>query len=263
MHTTLRYFLYGLSFVILTVFTQIGGIALLVGVFACKHIKFRFNRLVLPLAAYAIFTFVITPIVAPLCGRERVKNSDKIKPTSFATILLNRNYVKPALNTLLFNTAEQLPSDFELKYLDANFPFINKFPLLPHLSHSDGKKIDISLMYQSSDGQQTNRKPSRTGYGVFVEPTASEYNQTLECKRMGYYQYDFPKYLTLGTVNSDIRFSTQYTKTLIEALLKSSQLQKLFVEKHLTSRMDLSDSRIRFQGCRAVRHDDHIHIQIK
>lgn len=248
---------------ILTGLTQIGGIALIVGIFACKHFKFRLNLVALSLAAYLILAFIITPLVAPLFGRERVKNTDKIKPTSFITILLNRNYVRPELNTLLFKTAEQLPTEFELKYLDANFPFINKFPLLPHLSHNDGRKIDISLMYQSSDGQQTNLKPSRTGYGVFVEPTASEYNQTVECKRMGYFQYDFPKYLTLGAVNSDIRFSSLNTRTLINELLKSSQLQKLFVEKHLTSRMNLSDSRIRFQGCQAVRHDDHIHIQIK
>ena len=35
-------------------------------------------------------------------------------------------------------------TNIEIHYLDANFPFINKFPLLPHLSHNDGKKIDIT-----------------------------------------------------------------------------------------------------------------------
>jgi hypothetical protein len=32
-------------------------------------------------------------------------------------------------------------------YLDGNFPFLNGFPLLPHLSHSDGRKLDIAFYY--------------------------------------------------------------------------------------------------------------------
>lgn len=263
MKKAFKYLLYLIVFVALTALTQLGGIALLTGIFISRFLNFRFNKFILTVTAYLILTFIVTPIIAPMFGRERVKNTDSIKPTSFLTILLNRNYVKPELNALLLATASQLPPEFEIQYLDANFPFINKFPLLPHLSHNDGRKIDISLMYQTSAADLTNLKPSRTGYGVFVEPTPEEFNQTVECKRLGYFQYDFPKHLTLGSINSDISFSTQHTRALINQLLNSEQLQKLFVEKHLVKRMNLNDTRIRFQGCRAVRHDDHIHIQIK
>lgn len=55
----------------------------------------------------------------------------------------------------------------QVVYLDTNFPFINKFPLLPHLSHSDGKKIDVSLIYKDEKGKLTNKKPSVSGYGVY------------------------------------------------------------------------------------------------
>lgn len=263
MQKVLKYILYVIIFFLLTVLSQVGGIAFVVGLYFCRRIKFRFNRVILPIAAYLVLTFLVTPLIAPILGRERVENTDKIKPTLYITVLLNRNYVKPELNRLLANVAKQLPKEFELRYLDANFPFINKFPLLPHLSHNDGKKIDISLMYQTLDGQLTNLKPSRSGYGVFVEPAASEFNQTSECKRLGYFQYDFSKYLTLGAINSDINFSEQHTKTLIREFLKFKQVQKIFVESHLITKMTLNDSRIRFQGCRAVRHDDHIHVQIK
>ena len=34
-------------------------------------------------------------------------------------------------------------------------------------------------------------------------------------------------------------------------------------DKYLSLIMKLSDKKIRFHGCRAVRHDDHIHIQLK
>ena len=77
------------------------------------------------------------------------------------TDLLNRNYVKPELNTSLQNIAKGLNKKhpgIKLVYLDANFPFFNKFPLLPHLSHNDGKKIDISLIYENEEGKLTNQK---------------------------------------------------------------------------------------------------------
>jgi len=252
MNKALKYFLYIFLFTVLTVLTQIGGIALVMGIYASQHLRFRFNLLVLTIAIYLILTFVITPITAPIFGREKVRNTDQIKPTSFITVLLNRNYVRPELNDLLLTASERLPSGYEIRYLDASFPFINKFLLLPHLSHNDGRKIDISLMYQTSNGKLTNLKPSISGYGVFVEPTAVEFDQTMACKQLGYFQYDFPKYLTFGTINPNIQFSKEHTRSLINALLQSSQLQKLFIEKHLINRMHLTDARIRFQGCQAV-----------
>ncbi|EPR67071.1 hypothetical protein [Cyclobacterium qasimii] len=263
MNKTLKFFLYLIAFAALTILTQIGGIALIMGIIACRYLKFSYNIFVLTITAYLILTFIAVPHIAPIFGRERVKNTNNIRPTNLITILLNRNYVNPQLNELLQQTANKLPSEFELRYLDANFPFIDKFPLLPHLSHNDGKKIDISLVYQSSDGSLTNLKPSRSGYGVFVEPTSLEFNQTNECKKMGYFQYDFPKYLTLGTINSDIGFSSENTRILIQTLLSFEGIEKMFVEKHLVQRMNLKDSRIRFQGCQAVRHDDHLHVQVK
>nr|WP_261337459.1 hypothetical protein [Rhizobium leguminosarum] len=40
-------------------------------------------------------------------------------------------------------------------------------------------------------------------------------------------------------------------------------LQKIFIEPHLKNALGIADSHIRFQGCRAARHDDHIHIQVE
>jgi hypothetical protein len=259
----IKYTFISISILMLTVLTQIGGIALIIGIIASKYIKFKFNTIAIFICAYLVLTFFLVPIVAPFFGRERVEITDSIKPTSCLTILLNRNYVRPEVNDLLAATAKNLPAAFEIRFLDANFPFINQFPLLPHLSHNDGKKIDISLMYQTKPDILTNLKPSRSGYGVFVEPTDYEFNQTNACKEMGYFQYDFPKFLTLGSINSEIVFSPTHTKKLIQELLNSKNVEKIFVEKHLVSRMKLNDPRIRFQGCQAVRHDDHIHIQVK
>ncbi len=249
---------------LLTVLTQIGGILLLLSILISIKVKKKIHWSILFIVFYTSATFIFVPIIAPLFGRERVSEAINLKPTNFATIVLNRNYVRPSLNAILLHTAKQLKNKgIQLNYLDANFPFINRFPLLPHLSHNDGKKIDISLIYEDKMGNITTKQKSRLGYGVFVAPTAKEYNQITYCLEKGYFQYDYPKYFTFGKINDSLVFSIKGTKLLIQTLLNERQLGKLFIEPHLKQRMHLYNKKIRYHGCHAVRHDDHIHIQLK
>jgi hypothetical protein len=250
----------------LTVLTQIGGIVYLASSIISRkwNEQFKFKTLTVFLSLYLFSTLLIVPSIAPFFGREKVKHSSKIKPTNYMTVLLNRNYVRPKLNELLTQAEKELSqTNIEINYLDANFPFINKFPLLPHLSHNDGKKIDISLIYETKNGTITNGQKTVSGYGVFENPKSNEYNQVEKCLKNGNLQYDYPKYMTFGSINSDLVFSEKGTKKLINSILKNQYLGKLFIEPHLKSRMKLNDNRIRYHGCRAVRHDDHIHVQLK
>ncbi|WP_243765941.1 hypothetical protein [Polaribacter cellanae] len=148
-------------------------------------------------------------------------------------------------------------------YLDANFPFFDGFPLLPHLSHNDGKKIDLSFIYKDNQGNLTNSKPTNSGYGIFEEPKKHEISKTKKCKENGNWQYDFTKYFTFDNSHKNLKLSEKATKTLIQKILMNNNVSKLFIEPHLKTRMGLKDRRIRFHGCQAVRHDDHIHFQIK
>lgn len=213
-----------------------------------------------------MFTFLIVPNVAPIFGREKIEETEFLKAHSIFYILANRNYVRPKLN----ETLKQIATDFEKQnsgikmfYLDANFPFLDKFPLLPHLSHNDGKKVDVSLIYKEANGQLSNKKPSISGYGVYEKPTAKEFDQNEVCKQRGNWQYDFPKYLTLGTVNKDIEFSEKGTRELANLILEQNSIGKLFIEPHLKTRLNLTNGKVRFHGCQAVRHDDHIRFQLK
>jgi hypothetical protein len=253
-------------FIILTVLTQIGGVVFLLSFLIARKWKsnFRFKVLSIFIAFYTILTFIFIPIISPFFGREKIKNTKVINPTNFMTVLLNRNYVHPKLNELLLETENKLNgTNIEIHYLDANFPFINKFPLLPHLSHNDGKKIDLSLIYEKTNGEISKEQKSVSGYGNFEEPNLNEYNKIEECLKSGYFQYDYPKYLTLGKINSELVFSEKGTKKLIQGILENKKIGKLFIEPHLKNRMNLKDNRIKYHGCRAVRHDDHIHIQLK
>jgi len=252
-----------LLFLILTLLTQVGGLALILGLLISNQFEFRFRKPLFVLFMYLFFTYLAVPFIAPFFGREKLKNTEKIMPTSYMTILLNRNYVRPEMNELLQRVSDKLPTGMALKYLDANFPFIDNFPLLPHLSHNDGRKIDLSFVYSDSTGKMTNLKPSRSGCGIFENPENVEFSQTEFCLAAGYWQYDYPKYLTLGEVNDGLTFSVNGTKELMIAILSEYTVGKVFIEKHLRERMKLKDDRLKFQGCQAVRHDDHIHIQLK
>jgi len=253
-------------FGLLTILTQIGGIIYLLSLWLNKLFKydFKFKQSFTFLGLYLISTLLLVPLIAPIFGREQVQHTEYIKPTNYMTVLLNRNYVNPQLNKLLMAVTSDLKGlNIQINYLDANFPFINKFPLLPHLSHNDGKKLDISLIYENSNGEITNQQKSISGYGVFEAPQPNEYNQIDKCLTMGYFQYDYPKYVTLGSINNELKFSAKGTKKLITSILKDKNLGKLFIEPHLKQRLGLNNSKIRYHGCRAVRHDDHIHIQLK
>ena len=266
MNRILKAILRILLFGILTILTQIGGIAYLISLYLNKKwvTKLKLKSIITLLGVYFIGTLLIVPFLAPIFGREKIKHTTAIKPSNYLTVLLNRNYVRPSLNTLLQNTEKYLKNTrIEIHYLDANFPFINKFPLLPHLSHNDGKKIDISLIYDTPNGDISTKQMSVSGYGIFESPKTREYNQIAKCINQGYFQYDYPKYLTLGSINKELTFSHTGTKKLIQSLLKNKTLGKLFIEPHLKHRLNIKNNKVRYQGCRAVRHDDHIHLQLE
>lgn len=245
---------------ILTILTQLGGLVWLLTLI----ISFRFKkkkRFLFP-TLYLVFNLLIVPPIAKYFGREPLPIfDDNLKPRNWVYPLLFRNYVTPDLKYLLENSAKNLKnSNISITYLDANFPFFDGFPLLPHLSHSDGKKVDISFMYLGENGLSTNKKPSVSGYGAFVNSINST---SKNCIDKGYWQYDFTKYATFGIIN-DLKFDKLKTRHTIKELLNSDSTEKIFIEPYLKETLNLNNERkIRFHGCQAVRHDDHIHLQVK
>ncbi len=253
-------------FILLTILTQIGGVVFILSEILCfqSQKKNIIERLGIFLFLYSLVTFFVVPTVAPIFGREKVQHTENIRPSTYLTILFNRNYVNPRLNELLQNADSQISNEnIKISYLDACFPFFNGFPLLPHLSHNDGKKIDLSLIYENEAGEIVPKIKSISGYGVFESPKKKEFDQTKSYKEKGYFQYDYTKFLTLGKINQELSFSNKGNKILLQSILKQNNIGKIFLEPHLVKRTGLKNSKIRFQGCKAVRHDDHIHVQLK
>ncbi len=180
---------------------------------------------------------------------------------------MNRHYVRPALKTAAVDAARSMHEKFPgttVNYLDANFPFINKFPLLPHLSHNDGKKLDLAFCYRmSATNKDTNDCPSAIGYGVCEEPLPHEKNTAAFCAANGYWNYSVLTYIIPQKNKKMFSLDEGRTRELVQQLTAQKAIGKLFIEPHLIERLKLQSDKIRFHGCQAVRHDDHIHIQLK
>jgi len=193
MKRTLKLFLKIIITILLTVLTQIGGLIYLISeiVFFKTSQHAKIKKIIFFLSFYMMATFIIVPYVAPIFGREKIKNNDLVASCSVFTIICNRNYVTPELQESLQNIAQSISkkhTGIKLVYLDANFPFIKGFPLAPHLSHNDGKKIDVSFIYDQNQ-KLTNKKPAILGYGIYEDPTSTEFDQISSCKEKGYWLF--------------------------------------------------------------------------
>lgn len=271
--------LYLLFFLFLTVLTQIGGLVFLLSWFiyrrivkkATEHFKPAFLIKTLTFVSfYLLATFLIVPNIAKLFGRVPlpVFTTKHVRPVTVWTCILNRNYVRPELKNTVEKVAKTMHDRFkrtEMQYLDANMPFFDGFPLVPHLSHNDGRKLDLAFFYTDSrTGQRTNDKPSFSGYGVFEAPRPNEPNSIEACLEKGYWQYDFNKYMAFGANQEQFIFDEERTRTMIELFSEAPGIEKMFLEPHLKTRLKLNNNnKVRFHGCQSVRHDDHLHIQIR
>lgn len=173
-------------FIFLTALTQVGGLIWVLSIWSSKRFKIR-NRYVFPII-YLISNLLIIPSIAKSFGREQLPIfSKELKPRNWCYPLLFCNYVTYQLKTELENSAHTLfiSHKTSITCLDANFPFFDGFPLLPHLSHDDGKKVDISFIYLGDNRIPTDKKPSVSGYGVYVKPNKTRQIQVVLIKGIG------------------------------------------------------------------------------
>jgi hypothetical protein len=262
---------------LLTVLTQVGGLVFLLSILTYKLTdKWTSNkylqatyRLTSFLILYCLTTFLIVPLIAKPLGRVPLPltETSHLQPLNIWTCFLNRNYVRPELKQIAFEVAKQMNDKFPgttINYLDANFPFINEFPLIPHRSHNDGKKLDLSFCYRNAKtGEPTNECPSFIGYGICEEPRPNEINWPESCEKEGYWQYSFMSKVISQDNKQDFTFDSDRTRLLVYLFATQPTIGKIFIEPHLKTRLKLTSDKIRFHGCQAVRHDDHVHVELK
>jgi hypothetical protein len=277
MRLTLRIAVTILLFFLLTIITQVGGIFYLLALITFPFINRRINNRLLRfglkalvfITLYSFGSFLITPILATRYNRVPLPMFERnhIKPRNIFTCILNRHYVRPEVLKVVNNVAFEMDQKYPgtvINYLDAGFPLFNSYPLTPHLSHNDGKKLDIALFYiDKQSGKPSDLTPSPIGYGVYEGPQADEVNQPFICQQKGNWQYGFLQKLVPQDKKDYFVFDEARTRSVCNYITSDREVEKIFIEPHLRSRLKLSSTKVRYHGCGAVRHDDHIHLQIR
>ncbi len=237
--------------VFLTILTQLSGIA-----WALSRL---FRR---PLPAFVILYTGLSLAavwIAPLTGRTALSCFERgpLQVQSWVYCATNRTYVTPELRTVLQEAAATVEAVYpgtQTLVLDGSFPFLTGFPLLPHLSHDDGEKVDLAFYYADATGAYLSGQ-TRSSFGYFAFEQGSTHcpDQWLSLRwNLAWLQPLWKAY----------QLEPERNRLLIETLVEEPSIGKIFVELHLQQSLRLADDKIRFQGCRAARHDDHIHIQL-
>ena len=256
---------HGLTILTLTALTQLGGVAWLLALL----LRPVFRRLLVPFLVLYVALSAAAHVAAPLNDRVALPcfdaGPDRIAVLNPFYCALNRHYLRPEIaaygDALAAHMDQQFPGT-RTRALDGNFPFLTGFPLLPHLSHDDGEKLDLALFYTDQAGTyQPGQARWFLGYWAYEQPRPDEpqpcagYDNLSLRWDLGWLQpllRDWP--LDVPRTREMLRW--------IAANPRGADFKVLF-ETHLSERLGVTDAAIRFQGCRAARHDDHLHLQFR
>jgi len=263
--------IYGTLFGLLTILTQVGGVLILGAWWLLRRRWFssgRYARLYAAggaVAVYLLCTLILVPPIAGLFGRQPLpvfaSQSTPLAPRCVWYWVLNRHYVTTELKEVVVRSARELNKAHPgsvVQYLDAGFPFVEGFPLLPHLSHDDGRKIDFTYCYRlQKRPERYTSSPSPIGYWIYEAPKSGEAAPYAD--RDCLLRWDFG---WIQGLNRHREFDPVRTRTFLRILLAQPETERILLELHLQNRLGLADSKLRFQQCQAARHDDHIHYQV-
>jgi len=264
-----RFGLFLAIFFSLTMITQIGGVVYIISRIVAKLFRRRDSissapTVVVFVALYASATIFIVPPRKPL----PCLSADQKPYTALSPIycVLNRHYAVPGVHKVLEALSQDLGKRYpgiKVGYLDAGFPFFDRFPLLPHLSHHDGRKLDLAFFYKHVSGKPlTLYARSLIGYWGFEQPGPGDKQP---CQ---FYKEPLNLRLDMAWLKPFLRpvvLDHDRTRAMLHWLVNEGKdygVEKVLLEPYLAARLKVSSPRLRFQGCRAARHDDHLHFQI-
>lgn len=266
--------------IVLTLATQIGGAVLWVSWPLLRHVTGRLRDRSRPLAAVAAtMTFLVVygavsllavPPLASAFGRDPLpcfSSDDRpLQAVSPLYCLTNRNYARSQVHRLLSALSSAMAQEAPgtvTAYLDAGFPFLDGFPMLPHLSHRRGRDVDLAFFYRrADDGSRVAAAGAwPVGYWAYVQPRPGDpYPCTARIVDLRW-DMDWLQPAFAGQALDERR-----TGAMLRWLAANGPrygLTKVLVEPHLQRRLSAEGGLFRFQGCRAARHDDHVHLQLR
>jgi hypothetical protein len=186
-------------------------------------------------------------------------DSTPLEPVLDRYCRLDRHFVTPAAREALVAAAEAVAARYPgevLHFMDASGPNgVKPFP--PHLSHGDGRQIDLGFYYTDREGRPLADFPDTARYGGYWPAEPPRPGEEIACPagRIGRAEKPDPP------ANRPWRLDETKTKVLIEALIADPRVRRILIEPHLERRLGLwGHPKLRFAGCQAARHDDHLHV---
>lgn len=258
----------------LTLLTQVGGLILWPFWSTITRFSARFSRwkrrsltLLLLCTLYLVGGLGIVPHIAETTGRVRLPmaatGSIPTGPLHFGYALLLRNYVRSHTYTAYIDSVHRFSEEHPgviVRYLDAGFPFPT-LPLLPHLSHRDGQKIDVAFLFER-DGAYVDQARSPIGYWGYAKesPPRPECEGTV--KTLG--PFSFPLRWDFDSVQTywpDLDLDIAKNRALLRAFAKDPRVCSILLEPGLHP--TLRAPKLIKNSCAVARHDDHFHLTIR
>lgn len=185
--------------------------------------------------------------------------STPLEPTRPYYCRRDRHFVTPTTRDALIDTAtamRRLHPGEVLRFMDASGPDGRK-PFPPHRSHGDGRQIDLGLYYTDVQGRPLNVFPATDRYGGYWPAEPPRPGKEVACPqgRPGRAEKPDPP------ADRPWRLDEARTKALVETLIADRRVRRVLIEPHLERRFGLwGHPKLRFAGCQAARHDDHLHV---
>ena len=189
----------------------------------------------------------LVPLPCEPSGPLRAANWDYCdRDRNFVTVRARRSLVAAA------EAMAQRRPGHVVHYMEASWPSGVR-PMPPHLSHGDGREVDLALFYQDLRGRPLARPPTRSGFRAY-EPPRREADRVCVGLQTPHDAPDPP-------ASRSWRLDETATADLIRLLSADPAVRRIFLEPHLKQRLGFArDPKVRFAGCAAARHDDHIHV---
>jgi len=256
-------------FSFLTALTQVGGLVYLVSLLVAILTSTTPARRTLVF----IFLFTAGYGVASIGAQYGASRYGRVPLPCFKTetavlamqsplfCILNRHYVRKDLARIATDLGNHINEEFPgtvTLALDGNFPLFENFAMLPHLSHNDGRKLDLAFFYKDRENRYLRgRTKSPIGYWGFER----EPGDRKLCADTSYWCWDMAWFQVFV---SDLDIEAERTRAAVKWLYTEGRklgVEKIFLEPYLAKQLSLKSDILRYQGRNAARHDDHIHFQ--
>jgi hypothetical protein len=127
-------------------------------------------------------------------------------------------------------------------YMDASWPQATR-PMPPHLSHGDGREVDLAVFFQRPDGRAMaarRRSPATTPSSRRGRPPSGSASG---CRAA-------PAARPAG--HPALALDAARTAALVRELSAERHVRRIFIEPHLKARLGFGrDAKVRFAGCQA------------